>query len=71
MKEMESFLYSENYEAFIEKMLDYYDNTSKYQLPVKTNIILEVRPGNVADTAQQLLELLRRSGIGINESPRF
>jgi len=70
IKEMESFLYSENYEAFIEKILDYYDNTSKYQ-SVKTNIILEVQPGDVADTAQQLLELLRRSGIGINESPRF
>lgn len=41
MKEMELLIHAENYEAFIERMLDYYDNASKYQLPAKINIVLE------------------------------
>jgi len=65
MKEMESFLYTENYEAFIEKMLDYYDNTSKYQVPKKADIILDIRTFDVADTAQKLLELLDNAAIVI------
>ena len=35
MKEMELLIHAENYEAFIERMLDYYDNASKYQLLLK------------------------------------
>jgi tRNA 2-selenouridine synthase len=58
MNELETLLYAENYEAFIEKMLDYYDNTSKYQLPVKANIILDVQSGDVAGTIQELLVVL-------------
>jgi hypothetical protein len=42
MKQMETLLHSENYEAFIEKMLDYYDNSSKYKLNKKANVVLDV-----------------------------
>ena len=57
--EMKSLLNAENYEVFIERMLDYYDNTSKYQLEKKATIILDVQ------STHQLLELLRRSGVTI------
>jgi len=58
IKEMQSFLYSENYEAFIERMLDYYDNTSQYQAEKKATIVLDVEPGDIINTTKKLLALL-------------
>jgi len=56
--ELELLLHSENYKAFVEKILDYYDNTSKYQLTKKTDIVLDVQGGNVVYETLHLLELL-------------
>ena len=61
--EMKLLLNAENYAGFIEKMLDYYDNTSKYQLEKKEGIVLDVEARNGADTTQQLLELLMKTNI--------
>jgi tRNA 2-selenouridine synthase len=58
INEMETLLHSENYASFVEKMLDYYDNTSKYQSAKKANIILEIQTGDVVGTIQELLLLL-------------
>ncbi len=67
--ELETLLHSENYEVFIARMLGYYDNTSKYQMTGNTNIILDMQPGNVAATAQQLLKTLQ-SEMGITDLHR-
>ena len=67
--ELETLLHSENYETFIARMLDYYDNTSKYQMTGNANIILDMQPGNVAATAQQLLKALQ-SEMGITDLHR-
>jgi tRNA 2-selenouridine synthase len=56
---LETLLHSENYEVFIDRMLDYYDNTSKYVVTGNANIILDMQPGNVVATAQQLLKALQ------------
>ncbi len=56
--EMKSLLNAENYEGFIEKMLDYYDNTSKYQGNKKATVVLDVEPGDIISTTKKLLALL-------------
>jgi len=56
--EMETLLLAENFELFIEKMLDYYDNTAKYQLPKKANIVLDGLGENIAFMKKQLLQSL-------------
>lgn len=66
MSEMETLLHSENYAAFIEKMLDYYDNTSKYQPAKKAGIVLDMQTGDVVNAARQLSELLRKENIIIS-----
>ena len=66
INELEAFLHSENYEAFIERMLDYYDNTSKYYSDKKANITIDVSSFHPVSTTQQLLESLKRSNIIIS-----
>ena len=61
--ELKTLLYSENYEEFIERMLDYYDNTAKYQLTRKADVVLDVRGSDVVYETRQLLELLKKAGI--------
>lgn len=56
--EMKSLLNAENYEIFIEKILDYYDNTSKYQLEKKGTVVLDMEPGDIINTTRKLLALL-------------
>ena len=58
ISEMTSLLNAENYEGFIEKMLDYYDNTSKYQGNKKATVVLDVEPGDIISTTKKLLALL-------------
>ena len=66
IKELEAFLHSENYEAFIEGVLDYYDNTSKYNLDKKADMTINVSSFNNVTTIQHLLESLRRLNIIIS-----
>lgn len=61
--ELETLLHSENYEEFIERMLDYYDNTAKYQLTNKADVVLDVRGRDVVYETRHLLELLKKAGI--------
>lgn len=56
--EMKSLLNAENYEIFIEKILDYYDNTSKYQVEKKGTVVLDMEPGDIINTTRKLLALL-------------
>ncbi|KAA9038471.1 hypothetical protein FW778_12985 [Ginsengibacter hankyongi] len=58
IKEMEALLRAENFEVFIEKMLDYYDNTAKYQLPKKADMVLNGQGEDVAVMKKQLLHAL-------------
>lgn len=41
INEIETLLRTENFEFFIEKMLEYYDNTAKYQLQKKAHLTLD------------------------------
>ena len=61
MKECEAFLQSENYYAFIENMLSYYDGTNKYNL---RDIDLKIEAGNSnsLEIMHQLLKNLKQSG---------
>lgn len=63
INKLKTSLHSENYEAFIERMLDYYDNTSKYQLTKRADIVLDIRTGDVVYETRQLLECLKKAGI--------
>ena len=56
--EMKSLLIMENYEEFIEKMLDYYDNTSKYQAEKKVTVDLDVEIFDINNVTKKLLALL-------------
>jgi len=56
--EMKSLLNTENYAAFIEKILDYYDNTSKYQAEKKATIDLDVEIFDINNVTKKLLALL-------------
>jgi len=56
--EMKSLLNAENYAGFIEKMLDYYDNTSKYQAEKKVTVDLDVEIFDINNVTKKLLALL-------------
>ena len=58
INEMEALLQAENFEVFIEKMLDYYDNTAKYQLSKKADMVLNGQGEDVAFMKKQLLQSL-------------
>ena len=63
LQKSEAYLQSENYEAFIETMLDYYDQAAKYQLYKKANIIIPLASFDPVHTTQQFLQSLQQSGI--------
>ena len=56
--EMTSLLNMENYEGFIERMLDYYDYTSKYQAEKRADIVLDVEIFDINNVTKKLLALL-------------
>ena len=58
INEMEALLFAENFEIFIEKILDYYDNTAKYQLPKRADVILDGQGKDTASLEKQLLQSL-------------
>jgi tRNA 2-selenouridine synthase len=64
--ELETLVHSENYKLFIERILEYYDATSNYQLHKSARITLQTTPGNFAETAKQLLQLLQEQDIVIS-----
>ena len=64
--ESEVDLHSENYEAFIDKMLDYYDQTAKYQSFSNPNIVVQIASLDPVIIMQQLMQLLKQSGILIS-----
>jgi tRNA 2-selenouridine synthase len=66
---LERFLHRDNYEMFIEKMLDYYDTTINYQSPGKAVVTLKIKSNDVAETTQQLLYSLLKNGINIPVYP--
>jgi tRNA 2-selenouridine synthase len=66
MNESEILLHSENYEAFILKMLDYYDNTSRYKTGRKAGVILKVRQFDAGNITRQILKLLIQANIIIS-----
>lgn len=65
-KEAEAFLQRENYYAFIEKMLDYYDNTLKYKFTETAEITITVETNEPLQIMQQLLQALKEAGISIS-----
>ena len=66
---LERYLNQDNYEMFIEKMIDYYDTTVNYQLPKKAIATLKIKSNDVAETVQQLLQSLIQHGINISVYP--
>ena len=66
LRRSEGYLHQENYRAFIDSMLDYYDQSAKYQLRKKANIIISVTTTDPAHIMQQLLESLQKTGIIIS-----
>jgi tRNA 2-selenouridine synthase len=71
LQKSETYLHSENYEAFIESMLDYYDQASNYQLYKKANIIVPVRSTVPVHIMQQFLQSLQQAGIIIPNGISF
>jgi tRNA 2-selenouridine synthase len=69
LKRLERYLKQDNYEMFIEKMIDYYDTTVNYQLAKKAMITLKIKSNDVAETTQQLLQSLIQHGINISVHP--
>lgn len=63
LSELEEYLNQENYEMFIDKMLDYYDRTANYQLHKKATIILQITSFDVVQITQQLLQSLQEYDI--------
>jgi tRNA 2-selenouridine synthase len=66
MKQSAAYLEEENYGAFIEKMLDYYDKSSKYNISKKPSIIIPVQTEDPFYTTQQLLQALKQADIIIS-----
>ena len=64
MNKCEIFLNAENYEAFIENILTYYDQTDKYALK-NTNIQIKVKSDHPLEIMNQILKQLKESGISI------
>ena len=64
MNKCEIFLNAENYEAFIENILTYYDQTDKYALK-NTNIQIKVKSDHTLEIMNQILKQLKESGISI------
>ena len=71
LQKSEAYLQSENYEAFIERMLDYYDQAAKYQLYKKANIIVHVASSDPVHIMQLFLQSLQQAGIIIPNGIHF
>jgi tRNA 2-selenouridine synthase len=67
MIECESLLHGENYEAFIEKMLDYYDEGRQYTKS-KHGFKIEVESNTPLEMTKKLLEALMKKGIVLPNS---
>ena len=64
MKECKALLHSENYNSFIENMLDYYDQTSKYNVE-DIKLRIKVETNNSLETMNILLKKLVETGINV------
>lgn len=65
-EQLEEYLQQENYEGFIEKILEYYDATSKYQLSKKPIITLHIKPFDAVQIADEILQALKLHDIFIS-----
>ncbi|MEO8763668.1 MAG: hypothetical protein ABI416_05245 [Ginsengibacter sp.] len=65
-EQSQMYLNTENYEEFIDNMLDYYDQSSRYHLPKKATITLPVGSTSQYHIMQQLIQLLQQAGINIS-----
>ncbi|MGH2647604.1 MAG: hypothetical protein ACRDE8_08560 [Ginsengibacter sp.] len=65
-KELQEYLEQENYQMFIERILEYYDATANYQMSKKPIISLPVNSFDMVQITNQILQALKFQNIIIS-----